>query len=176
MSSRLVKKPVWSNDYVEGVDEVMLVNDIDMNYAKMKELESWRENKVYHEVPHTNQKCVSTRWVYSFKTVNNSLVPKARLVARGFEEYSQVIQKDFPTCAHESHHKPPVEARVCSKLVWKLDKCLRGLSDAPLNWYCRVKSLLLELSFIKHLFLKLIWPFLLSRWSWSSLWCIGMSC
>ena len=80
----------------------MLADDIDMSDAKMKELESWRENKVYHEVPYTNQKCVSTRWVYSFKTVNNSLVPKARLVARGFEEYSQDIQKDSPTCAHES--------------------------------------------------------------------------
>ena len=80
----------------------MLLNDIDMNDAKMKELESWRENKVYHEVPHRNQKCFSTRWVHSFKTVNNSLVPKARLVARGFEEYCQDIQKDSPTCAHES--------------------------------------------------------------------------
>ena len=100
-SSGSVKKPDWLNDYVEDVDEVMLVNDIDMNDAKMKELESWRENKVHHEVPHTNQKCVSTRWVYSFKTVNNSLIPKARLVARGFEEYSQDIQKDSPTCAHE---------------------------------------------------------------------------
>ena len=100
-SSGSVKKPDWLNDYVEDVDEVMLVNDMDMNDAKMKELESWRENKVHHEVPHTNQKCVSTRWVYSFKTVNNSLIPKARLVARGFEEYSQDIQKDSPTCAHE---------------------------------------------------------------------------
>ena len=117
--------------------------------------------------------------MYSFKTVNNSLVPKARLVARGFEEYSQDIQKDSPTCAHESFRliisvlaqnkwklnsmdiktaflqgqpidrdvyiKPPVEARVCSNKVWKLDKCVYGLSDASLNWYCRVKSLLLEL-------------------------------
>ena len=80
----------------------MLLNDIDMNDAKMKELESWRENKVYHEVPHRNQKCVLTRWVYSFKRVNNSLIPKARLVARSCEEYSQDIQKDSPTCAHES--------------------------------------------------------------------------
>ena len=100
-SSRSVKKPDWLNDYVEDVDEVMLADDIDMSDAKMKELESWRENKVYYEVPSTNQKCVS-RWVYSFKRVNNSLVPKARLVARGFEEYSQDIQKDSPTCAHES--------------------------------------------------------------------------
>ena len=93
--------------------------------------------------------------MYSFKTVNNSLVPKARLVARGFEEYSQNIQKDCHTCAHESltliisvfaqnkwklnsmdiktaflqgqlidrdvYNKPPVEARACSNMVWKLD-------------------------------------------------------
>ena len=34
-------------------------------------------------------------------------------------------------------------------LIWlgigKLDKCVYGLSDASLNWYCRVKSFLLEL-------------------------------
>ena len=41
--------------------------------------------------------------------------------------------------------KPPVEARVCFNMVWKLDKCVYGLSDASLNRYCRVKSLLLEL-------------------------------
>ena len=97
---------------------------------------------------------------------------KGRLVARGFEEYSQVIQKDSSTCAHESlrliisllaenkwklnsmdiktaflqgqpidrdvYIKLPVEATVCPNLVWKLDKCVYGLSDASLNWYCRV--------------------------------------
>ena len=61
---------------------------IDMNDAKIKELESWRENKVCHGVPHTNKKCVSTSGVYSFETVNNSLVFKARLVAWDFKEYS----------------------------------------------------------------------------------------
>ena len=167
-SSRLVKKPDWLNDYVEDVDEVMLVSDIDVKKAKMRELESWGENEVYLEVPYTGQKCVSTRWVYTFKTINDSIVPKARLVARGFEEYNQNIQKDSPTCAHESlrliipmdiktaflqgqsidrdvYIKPPIEAKVNSNTVWKLNKCVYGLSDASLNWYCRVKSLLLEL-------------------------------
>ena len=36
------------------------------------------------------------RWVHMFKTINDSIVPKARLVARGFEEYDQNIQKDSP--------------------------------------------------------------------------------
>ncbi|CAB4033253.1 uncharacterized protein LOC113019249 [Paramuricea clavata] len=36
----------------KNVDEVMLVSDIDVNKAKMRELESWGENEVYHEVPH----------------------------------------------------------------------------------------------------------------------------
>ena len=90
-SSRSAKKPDWLNDYVEDVDEVMLVNDIDMNDAKMKDLESWRENKLYHEVPHRNQKCVSTRWVYSFKTVNNSLVPKASNIVRIFRKTPRLV-------------------------------------------------------------------------------------
>ena len=38
-----------------------------------------------------------------------------------------------------------MKANVNSNTVWKLDKCvIYGLSDASLNWYCRVKSLLLE--------------------------------
>lgn len=37
-----------------------------------------------------------------FNDSKYSLVPKSRLVARGFEkEYSQDIQKDSTTCAHE---------------------------------------------------------------------------
>lgn len=49
------------------------------------------------------KKCVSTRWVCSLKESDKGIVPKARLVARGFEEFNiQELQKDSPTCASES--------------------------------------------------------------------------
>jgi hypothetical protein len=73
-SSRVVKKRDWLNDYVEDVDEVMLVSDIDVSKAKMRELESWGENKVYHEVPYTGQKCVSTRWVSVYLTYSRLII------------------------------------------------------------------------------------------------------
>ena len=37
--------------------------------------------------------------------------------------------------------KPPPEAN-CVGLIWKLRKCVYGLSDASLSWYNRVKEVL----------------------------------
>ena len=45
------------------------------------------------------QKCISTRWVCTLKETPDSVVPKARLVARGFGEMnSEELPKDSPTC------------------------------------------------------------------------------
>ena len=38
--------------------------------------------------------------------------------------------------------KPPNEAGVKSRL-WKLKKCIYGLNDASLNWYKKVKSIMI---------------------------------
>jgi len=65
------------------------------------ELDSWKKDKVYTEVEDVGQKCISTRWVCSLKSTPNGIIPKARLVARGFEEFTANIQKESPTCAHE---------------------------------------------------------------------------
>ena len=103
---------------------------------------------------------------------------KARLVARGFEENSQEILKDSPTCSKESlrliltflatnnwlcnsidiksaflqgksidrivYLSPPRESKE-NNVVWKLNTCIYGLTDASRNWYLRIKDELLKL-------------------------------
>ena len=87
----------------ENSDEsVLLTNEVYFNEVKSVELDSWKKDKVYTEVEDVGQKCISTRWVCSLKSTPNGIIPKARLVARGFEEFTANIQKDSPTCAHES--------------------------------------------------------------------------
>ncbi len=64
---------------------------------------NWYKNNVFEDVDDAGQKCVSTRWVCSLKEAPNGIMPKARLVARGFEELNiHELQKDSPTCASES--------------------------------------------------------------------------
>lgn len=58
---------------------------------------------MFEEVKDEGQECVSTRWVCTLKETITGPVPKARLVARGFEELQvSALQKDSPTCATES--------------------------------------------------------------------------
>ena len=69
--------------------------------AKEREINSWRSNNVYEEVDYKGQKVLSTKWIYSEKTIENKQVLKARLVARGFEE-SHNENNDSPTCNKET--------------------------------------------------------------------------
>ena len=48
------------------------------------------------------QKCISTRWICNLKDTPNGTIHKARLVARGFEEFNSDIPKDSPTCGTDS--------------------------------------------------------------------------
>ena len=112
------------------------------------------------------------------KNTADGLVPKARLVARGFEEEGlQEIPKDSPTCLKKSlrlipviviqkgwkassidtktaflqgeeltrqvYIIPPKELRRLG-IVWRLKKCIYGLSDASLCWYNKVRNVLTE--------------------------------
>ena len=156
-------------------DNVMVVANTQFHTAKMKELDSWKQNNVYTIVRNEGQKCISTRWICSMKSTPDGFVPKARLVARGFEELN-VTQKDSPTCAHESvrlimaisaqnkwklhsmdiktaflqgqtmdrevYIRPPKESKCDG--IWRLNKCVYGLSDASLHWYYKVKSVMTE--------------------------------
>ena len=84
-------------------ENVMVLEDISMDNAKTAELDSWKQNEVYKEVEDKGQKCISTRWVCTLKQTKDGIRPKARLVARGFEEINnKQIPKDSPTCGKES--------------------------------------------------------------------------
>ena len=45
-------------------EEIFETKVVDFSEAKMAELQSWKPNEVYGEVPYENQKCISVRWVY----------------------------------------------------------------------------------------------------------------
>ncbi|CAG2196696.1 unnamed protein product [Mytilus edulis] len=157
-------------------DSVMIFEDVSFREAKLKELNSWKNNSVYEQCTDTGQKCISTRWICSLKDTSEGTIHKARLVARGFEEFNRDdIPKDSPTCGTDSlrlvlailaqrswktrtmdiktaflqgaeierkiYVKPPMEAQ-CKDIIWKLRKCVYGLSDASLSWYNRVKEVL----------------------------------
>ena len=53
-------------------------------------------------LPKFQTKGKSTRWVCTRKIKGGKVVHKARLVARGFEENSKLLQTDSPTCSKES--------------------------------------------------------------------------
>ena len=160
-------------------EEFYDIEDTTFNLAKTSELNSWKENKVYQEVKYNSQRCPSVRWVCTIKQSNNNLIPKARLVVRGFEEINRhELNKESPTCSkdtlrtvvstakqkkwkiksidiktaflqgelvsREIYVTPPVEANVSKGTVWKLNKCVYGLVDAPRLWYKRVKSFMLS--------------------------------
>ena len=83
-------------------EEILQVNNDTFEPAKLTELENWKRNNVYEEVPNSGQKTVSLKWVFSIKTVDDKTIPKARLVAKGFEEINhEEIPKDSPTCSKE---------------------------------------------------------------------------
>ena len=81
----------------------LIVDDDAFIPAKHNELSNWRKNDIFEKVKDEGQKCISTRWVCTLKETPDGIVPKARLVARGFEERNtQDLPKDSPTCASES--------------------------------------------------------------------------
>ena len=154
-------------------EEVMVTENISFEQAKGVELENWQKNNVYEEIDFHGQNCISTRWICTLKETTDGIIPKARLVVRGFEEMDKEgIPTDSPTCGKDSLRvilsifaqnkwlphsmdiktaflqgleiqrdifiKPPNEAKSSGK-IWKLKKCVYGLSDASLHWYNMVK-------------------------------------
>ena len=103
--------------------EVALLNskldtvvDVEMNNAKMQELEAWRSHNVFDEVVDEGQQTISVRWVITPKVVDGIPSVKARLVAKGFQE-QQDFRKDSPTCSRESIR---LTLAVISSKKWKL--------------------------------------------------------
>lgn len=88
-------------EHVDVVDEIYNC-DVSFQEAKEEELRSWQRNKVYRIVPNRNQKCISVRWVCTMKESENGPKPKARLVARGFEEKDRnLLDRESPTCSKD---------------------------------------------------------------------------
>ena len=78
-------------------------NCIDFNEARLKELHSWLKNYAYQVVPKPSKKCISLRWVITMKETESGIIPKARLVARGFEEDClEKCEKESPTCSKDT--------------------------------------------------------------------------
>ena len=92
----------WSKDVAEWLPIahnvlVASLKDDRVEEARLKELENWKNLKVYDEVDYNNQPYVSVKWVYKEKVVNNEIIKKARLVARGYEEDTDDLVTDSPT-------------------------------------------------------------------------------
>ncbi|XP_061841706.1 uncharacterized protein [Nerophis lumbriciformis] len=97
---------IQSSDRVEQPsdhEDVLVTKDVSFESAKLTEISNWEKHDVFDEVKNMGQKCISTRWVCTLKDTPDGIVPKARLVARGFEELNtKDLPKDSPTCASES--------------------------------------------------------------------------
>ena len=74
----------------------------DVVNAKEKELDNLDENEVYELVPDDGQFTISTKWIITEKMKAGEVITKARLVARGFEENTEELRTDSPTCSKQS--------------------------------------------------------------------------
>lgn len=86
----------------EDTELLVLFNSECVLYAKEKEIDNWRNNDVFDEVDDVGQTTMSVRWVVTEKMKEGKSVVKARLVARGFEEETEKLRKDSPTCSKEA--------------------------------------------------------------------------
>ena len=59
----------------EQNDDIMIVNDICFDDAKSAELNNWKLNNVYEEVPDVGQTAISTRWVCTMKQSKDVITP-----------------------------------------------------------------------------------------------------
>ena len=69
--------------------------------AKDAELQKWKNMNVYEEVENVGQNAISTRWVCTERLKAGKQELKARLCARGCEDYEDV-PTDSPTCERDN--------------------------------------------------------------------------
>ena len=86
--------------------------------AKEKELENMKENNVYELEEYKGQATISSRWIITEKYKEGKKVVKARLVARGFEEDSDKLRTDSPTCSRISFR---LLIAVAASKSWRLN-------------------------------------------------------
>ena len=70
--------------------------------SKEDEIQNWITNEVYTEVEDIGQSALSVRWVTTEKVKDGKPNVKSRLVARGFEENTSMLNKHSPTCSREA--------------------------------------------------------------------------
>ena len=85
----------------ENVEMIVMFNSEAVTQAKHEEIKNWKKNEVYEEVENRGQKTISVRWVVTERVKETKTVTRARLVARGFEEDTENLRKDSPTCSKE---------------------------------------------------------------------------
>ena len=102
----------------EGTEEVFHIDSVDFSTAKLEELTSWKDNVVYIEVSNENQDTISVKWICNIESTDSGLVPKARLVARGFEEPENDVTKESPTCSKDSLQ---VIMAIIAQKKWSLE-------------------------------------------------------
>ena len=61
---------------------------------------------------------MSVRWILTFKDTESGIIPKARLVARGFEEENENIIKESPTCSRDD--ALCILTAITAERSWKL--------------------------------------------------------
>ena len=85
--------------------------------AKDNEIMSWKTNDVYSVVPDTGQKKMRTRWILTMKKTHgrSELIPKARLVVKGYNEDLEKPERESPVIARES---VKVFLSICSVKKW----------------------------------------------------------
>ena len=108
------------NEWKSVTENVLVVSNQsngEFGEAKEKELQNWKNMKVYEEVDNEGQDCLSVRWVFSEKNVDEKKVRKARLVARGYEELL-TTQRDSPTANKESSR---VALAIISSKEWDIN-------------------------------------------------------
>ena len=86
----------------DNAEMLIFFNSTEVLTAKESEIKNWNNNGVYEEVDDIGQDAMTVRWVITEKIKNGKSVIKARLVARGFEENTESLRKDSPTCSKEA--------------------------------------------------------------------------
>jgi hypothetical protein len=93
---------------VDAIETVLLLTESegleeDIMVAKQAEIEKLQSNSVYEVIPYDHQSLISSKWVVTKKERGDGKPEmKARLVARGFEENSQDLRTDSPTCSKQA--------------------------------------------------------------------------
>ena len=85
--------------------------------ARQCELQSFIDTGTYDEIDDDGRNAISTRWVYSYKPLpDGGQKPKARLVARGYEDKDiHLIETASPTCT-KAHFR--LALALCCVFGW----------------------------------------------------------